>query len=186
MFAVVLTAIFGYFAVYYVPKMQYEGKMTAAADSARPLIEALEKYRTDNGFYPTFLNRLGGKYRSSGWRAEGVLYSAYRFDWIIKSDEACAARKKSVEGWIMKTTAEAQADLLRFQQECVTGYRDYELQSKDFTYAYGTERWAFYESKHGKWSLGSCTHERGSHFGSNGICDSHKAMRGREARPPNG
>jgi hypothetical protein len=50
--------------------------MLVEEDKAQPLIEALEKYRSDNGVYPTTLAGLGGKYLSSLTEAAGFLYSA--------------------------------------------------------------------------------------------------------------
>jgi hypothetical protein len=146
--------------------------LSSASQNASPLIDALEKYRADNGFYPTTLDSLNAGYHSSG-SMHGLLYSAYLGDWIYKS-EACTARQKSLQGWIMETTDKYQREVAQFQSECVTGYRNYALQSGDFPsspHSYGLERWAYYTSVKKQWELGWCSHDRQrSRSAFNGVC----------------
>lgn len=54
--------------------------LIAAQDKAQPLIDALEEYRADNGFYPTTLAALNPKYLSPGRGPHDFLYSAYSND----------------------------------------------------------------------------------------------------------
>ncbi len=161
--------------------------MLAAKEKAQPLIEALEKYRVDNGFYPTTLDSLNGKYLSSeeltsfrtalSSKREGTrlfLYSAYPYDRLKIKSDACAAREKSLQGWIMEPTKGYQQQVAQFNLDCVTGYRNYELQSGDFSpdwQSYRIERWAFYESQQKQWTLGWCSHgRRRSSTALNGVC----------------
>ncbi|HXW55365.1 MAG TPA: hypothetical protein VEJ67_06430 [Candidatus Cybelea sp.] len=54
--------------------------LIAEQEKAQPLIDALEKYRGDNGLYPTTLAALEGKYVSSSVEARAFIYSAYSSD----------------------------------------------------------------------------------------------------------
>jgi hypothetical protein len=161
--------------------------MLAAKEKAQPLIEALEKYRVDNGFYPTTLDSLNGKYLSSekltSFRTalspepEGTrlfLYSAYQGERLHIKSDACAARGKSLQGWIMKPTKEYDQQVAQFNLDCVTGYRNYELQSGDFppdSQSYRIERWAYYESQQKQWTVGWCSRDRNrSSTALNGVC----------------
>jgi hypothetical protein len=164
-----------------------ETDMLAAKEKAQPLIEALEKYRVDNGFYPTMLDSLNGEYLSPekltpfrtvlSSKREGTrlfLYSAYPYDRLIIKSDACAARDKSLQGWIMEPTKEYQQQVAQFNLDCVTGYRNYELQSGDFPpdwQSYRIERWAYYESGQKQWSVGWCSYDRTrSSTAMNGVC----------------
>jgi hypothetical protein len=148
-----------------------KANLSAASQNATPLIEALEKYRADNGFYPITLNVLNAGYHSSR-SMHSLLYSANLGDWIFKS-QACTARQKSLQGWIMETTDKYQSQVAQFQSECVAGYRNYALQSGDFPPSpntYGFERWAYYTSVKKQWELGWCSHDRRSSSAFNGVC----------------
>jgi hypothetical protein len=70
--------------------------LAAATETARPLLDALEKYHAENGLYPTTLDELTAAQIPS-LRGRGYLYSASG-DWVYKSD-ACVAREKHLHGW---------------------------------------------------------------------------------------
>jgi hypothetical protein len=90
-----------------------KANLSSASQNATPLIEALEKYRADNGFYPITLNALNAGYHSTR-SMHSLLYSANLGDWIFKS-QACTARQKSLQGWIMETTDKYQSQVAQFQ-----------------------------------------------------------------------
>lgn len=177
--------IVGLWASWYLPNLRVQTDTTSAPDllaasgKMQPLVEALEKYRADNGFYPTALEKLNANYRSaksgnSGKaRMAGILYSAHTEDWILES-EACGVREKSLYGWVMERSEKYRKDIAQFKLECVKGYRRYELQSEDFPsdqQSNRIERWAFYDSQQKEWKVGWCSHNgRGSRTGMNGDC----------------
>ena len=152
-----------------------EPDLMEATRSAQPLLEALEKYHADNGLYPTTLDSLAGADFHSLLGRHGFLYSARNGDWVFKSD-TCAAREKQLHGWILKEVKEYQREIDEFKQECVTGYRYYQLQSGDFPPDAQTqhyiERWAYFDSKTRQWSLGWCAvvGKRDQEISTNGIC----------------
>jgi len=149
--------------------------LAAAKEAAQPLLEALEKYHADNGLYPTTLDSLTGAHSSSVRGQHGYLYSARNGGWVYKSD-ACAAREKQLHGWILKETKEYQKEIDDFKQECVAGYRNYQLQSGDFPIDPQTqrhvERWAYFDSETRQWSLGWCAviGKHNQEMSTNGIC----------------
>jgi hypothetical protein len=149
--------------------------LAAAKEAAQPLLEALEKYHADNGLYPTTLDNLTGEHLPSVRGRRGYLYSAGSGGWVYKSD-TCAAREKQLHGWVMKETKEYQKEIDEFKQECVAGYRNYQLQSGDFPRDAQTqhpiERWAYFDSKTKQWSLGWCAvvGKRNQEMSTNGIC----------------
>jgi hypothetical protein len=121
---------------------------------------------------PTTLDELTAAQLPS-LRGRGYLYSASG-DWVYKSD-ACEAREKHLHGWIMKEVKEYQKEIDDFKHECVTGYRDYELQSPDFPRNAQTqyiERWAYFDSQTRQWSLGWCakTGKKTGEISTNGMC----------------
>jgi hypothetical protein len=149
--------------------------LARATEAAQPLLEALEKYHADNGLYPATLDHLTTAHLPSLGGRHGFLYSARNGDWVFKSD-TCAAREKQLHGWILKEVKEYQREIDEFKQECVTGYRYYQLQSDDFPRDAQTqhyiERWAYFDSKTRQWSLGWCAvvGKRDQEIGTNGIC----------------
>ena len=149
--------------------------LVEATKAAQPLLEALEKYRADNGLYPTTLDNLTATHLPALGGRHGFLYSARNADWVYKSD-ACAAREKHLHGWILKEVTEYQREIDEFKQECVIGYRYYQLQSYDFPRDAQTqhyiERWAYFDSKTSQWSLGWCAKvgKRNQEISTNGIC----------------
>jgi hypothetical protein len=164
-----------------------ESNLQTAKASAQPLLDALEKYRGDNGLYPATLDQLssdplkGGpsneKYLTSPVGPHSYRYSARQNDWVYKSDE-CRAREKSLHGWILKETSEYNKEVTDFKQECLSGYRYYQLQSRDFPsdpQSRFIDRWAYYDSSLRQWSVGWCSHDPSSHGHSqetaeNGVC----------------
>jgi hypothetical protein len=161
--------------------------MAAVKETAQPLIDALEKYRADNGFYPKTLDSLTVKYVAPeklqpfhttlfpkrGVATERFLYSGHWYDRVITKSDGCAARAKSLDGRIMELTTEYQQQVAQFELDGVTGYRNYELQSGDFFSASRSqriERWAFYGSQQKQWNLGWCSYERRSSTAENGVC----------------
>jgi hypothetical protein len=151
--------------------------LVAATEQARPLINALEKYHADNGLYPATLDRLSPAYLPSPQTFHAFRYSARHSDWVFQSD-ACIVREKSLNGWVLQEVKAHQKEVAQFKQECLNGYRDYQLQSADFPQDVQSryiERWAYYDSQPQHWSLGWCEHvlaSRGktSELATNGIC----------------
>jgi hypothetical protein len=146
--------------------------LAAATETAQPLLEALDKYHAENGLYPTNLDELPSGQLPS-LRGRGYMYSASG-DWVYKSD-ACAAREKHLHGWIMKEVKEYQKQIDDFKHECVTGYRDYQLQSPDFprdAQTQSIERWAYFDSQTKQWSLGWCSKigKKAGEISTNGMC----------------
>jgi hypothetical protein len=156
-----------------------EANLDAAKIDAQTLLAALEKYRGDTGLYPATLDQLNATYLSSP--VNGFRYSARLNDWVYKSDE-CVAREKSLHGWIMKPTADYKKEVADFRRDCLTGYRYYQLQSRDFPHDPQTlniDRWAYYDSSNRQWSLGWCSHDgsrhgRGEGTADNGVCRSQQ------------
>ncbi len=161
--------------------------MVTAKETAQPLIEALENYRADNGSYPASLDSLTGKYLAAeqlkpfyaalfpkrGVATHLFLYSAYPYDRVIIKSDSCAARAKSLDGWIMEPKKEDQQQVAQFDLDCVTGYRNYELQSGDFfpaSQSQHIERWAFYASQQKQWNLGWCSYNHRTTAAENGVC----------------
>jgi len=172
--------IFGAWAQFYFPNLQVkrnptsEPDLSAAKEKAEPLLQALEKYRADNGLYPATLDQLRPSYVSSTWGPHSYRYSARYNDWVFKSDE-CVEREKSLRGWILKEANEYHNEVTEFKLECVTGYRYYQLQSRNFPLdpqLRYIDRWAYYDSSNRQWSLGWCSHprSRGAAVGVNGVC----------------
>jgi hypothetical protein len=151
--------------------------LVGAEVTAQPLVDALEKYHADYGLYPIALAGLGGEYLPTVKPFSRFLYSAKMGEKVLKSDE-CKARDKKLYGWIMKDQREYQKELDQFEQDCVSGYRQFTLQSADFPQdpqARYMERWAAYDSQTKQWSLGWCSHPpstrgRGNEIGENGVC----------------
>jgi hypothetical protein len=143
--------------------------LKAAAQNAQPLLDALEKYRAANGLYPPTLKQLDPTSRHHNQSAEGYRYSARRNDWVLTSD-ACPAREKSLQGWIMKLVSEHEKDVERFKADCIAGYHEFQLQSPDFPESADSdspskgslERWAYYDSFTKQWSAGWCSHDAGN------------------------
>lgn len=151
--------------------------LDANSKQAQPLLAALEKFRADNGLYPTTLNQLSPAYLPSVQSFAAFRYSARHSDWVFLSD-ACITREKTLQGWVLREAKAYQQDVAQFKHDCLTGYRDYELQSPDFApdvQSRYIERWAYYDSQPQHWTLGWCEHVpaskgRGSELGTNGIC----------------
>jgi len=144
---------------------------------AQPLLDALERFRTDNGIYPTTLNQLAPAYLPSVQPFATFRYSARHSDWVFLSD-ACITREKTLQGWVLQEAKAYQKEVTQFTHECLTGYRDYQLQSPDFAsdgQSRYIERWAYYDSQPQHWVLGWCEHVptskgRSSDLATNGIC----------------
>ena len=151
-----------------------EPDLNAAKEKAEPWLQALEKYRADNGLYPVTLDQLSPRYFSAVGGPHSYRYSARHNDWVFKSD-ACVDREKSLHGWILKEAKEYHKEVTEFKLECVTGYRYYQLQSRDFPHdprLLYIDRWAYYDSSNRQWSMGWCSHARSrvSSIGINGVC----------------
>lgn len=141
------------------------------------MLQALEKYRADNGLYPTTLDQMTPTYLPSVWGLHRYRYSARHPDWVFRSD-ACVAREKSLRGWTLKEAKEYQKEVAQFKLDCISGYHYYQLQSPDFpqdTQSRNIERWAYYDSQSKQWSLGWCARYLSRRGGAqesatNGIC----------------
>jgi hypothetical protein len=153
-----------------------QAALAGAQEEAQPLLDALEKYHGDAGLYPPTLDTLVPAYLPSLRGIHIYRYSARRKDWVYKSD-ACADRRKTLEGWVLKEAKQYQKEVADFKQDCLAGFRYFELQSHNFvTGAQNpyTERWAHYDSSSRQWSVGWCSHSvsRGPTIGTNGVCPS--------------
>ena len=154
-----------------------QAALASNTKQAEPLVDALEKFRADNGLYPTTLNQLAPAYMPSVEPYAAFRYSSRHSDWVFLSD-ACITREKSLEGWVLQEAKAYQQNVAQFRHECLTGYRDYQLQSPDFppdVQSRYIERWAYYDSQPQHWVLGWCEHVpasngRGSELATNGIC----------------
>jgi len=154
-----------------------EHDLAATTEQAQPLVDALEKYRADNGLYPTTLNQLSPAYLPAQQISPGYRYSARHSDWVFYSD-ACLAREKTLHGWILQEAKAHQSEVAKFKRDCLSGFRDYQLQSPDFApdaRSRFLERWAYYDSQPQHWSVGWCERvasSRGSsqELATNGIC----------------
>jgi hypothetical protein len=151
--------------------------LEANSKQARPLVHALDRFRTDNGLYPTTLNQLAPAYLPSLEPFSAFRYSARQSDWVYLSD-GCITREKTLKGWVLEEAKAYQTEVARFKHDCITGYRDYQLQSPDFApdaRSRYLERWAYYDSELQHWVLGWCEHipaakGTGSELATNGIC----------------
>ena len=150
--------------------------LAAISDQAQPLVDALEKYRADNGLYPTTLDQLSPAYLPAQRILRGYRYSARHSDWVFYSD-ACLAREKTLHGWILQEAKAYQNEVAQFKRDCLSGFRDYQLQSPDFAPGAQSrylERWAYYDSQPQHWTVGWCelVSSRGSsqELATNGIC----------------
>ena len=154
-----------------------QANLEANTNQAQPLVTALEKFRTDNGLYPTTLNQLAPAYLPSVQPYAAFRYSARHSDWVFLSD-ACITREKALHGWVLQEVKAYRTEVAQFKHECLTGYRDYQLQSPDFPPVVQSryiERWAYYDSQPQNWVLGWCeqvpaSKGRGSDLATNGIC----------------
>jgi len=163
-----------------------EPNVTAAAEQAQPVIDALEKYRADNGLYPASLDRLSPGYLASTETLRGFRYSARRSDWVFQSD-ACLAREQVLE-WKLTGVKANRPQAARFADDCLSGFRDYQLQSPDFSHDGNSryvERWAYYDSQPQHWTVGWCEQVRtasgnAQELATNGIC--RVALYGKDGR----
>jgi len=154
-----------------------EPDLAASEKQAQPLIDALEKYRSDNGLYPATLSQLSMGYLASPQSISSYRYSARHSDWVFQSD-ACIAREQKLRGWVLKEAKAYKSDVAQFKHDCITGYRDFQLQSPDFqpdAQSRYLERWAYYDSAPQHWALGWCEHVpsakgRSSQLATNGVC----------------
>jgi hypothetical protein len=153
-----------------------QANLAAAKGETQPLLDALEKYRAATGLYPPTLDELVPAYLPSLRGIRVYRYSARAYDWVYKSD-ACADRRKTLEGWVVEEAKQYQKEVADFKRDCLTGFRCYRLQSHSFLVDAEnpyTERWAYYDSSSRQWRLGWCSHSmsRGPTTGTNGVCPS--------------
>jgi len=152
-----------------------ETDLTAAQKNAQPLLDALEKYHADNGLYPASLKQLIPGYLATPDDLTSFRYSARHDDWIFQSD-ACLDQDKSPSQPILRQ-AKHSANGAR-ERDCLSGYREFQLQSADFPLAVGSrdqERWAYYDSQPQYWTVGWCeqvgTKENSRKLATNGVCE---------------
>ena len=108
-----------------------QGNLAAAKEEAQPLLDALEKYRADTGLYPPTLDKLVPAYLPSLRGIRIYRYSARSSDWVYKS-EACADRRKTLEGWVLKEAKPYQKEVADFKQDCLTRFRFYNFNRTAF------------------------------------------------------
>ena len=152
-----------------------DSDLAAAQKSAQPLLDALEKYHADNGLYPASLNQLTPGYLASSESLRSYRYSARRDDWVFQSD-ACLDRDKN-PGQPILQARHTPNTVSRMQHDCLSGYREYQLQSADFptdAHSRYQERWAYYDSQPQYWTVGWCeqvrTKENLRELATNGVC----------------
>jgi len=166
------------------PDHNSEADLTAAQKRAQPLLDALEKYRADNGLYPTSLQQLTPGYLATREDLPSYRYSARHDDWIFQSD-ACLDRKQNGDdndpGQPILQPAKHTANADSHQRDCLSGYREYQLQSADFPVAVAfryQERWAYYDSQPQYWTVGWCelviAKETSRELATNGVCRERK------------
>ncbi len=173
---VILWARFYFANLHVTADSTSEADVASVAEQSQPLLDALEKYHADHNLYPATLDQLTPVYLPSMPTLHGFRYSARHSDWVFESD-ACLARDKSLHGWILQEVKASQKEVSQFKRECVAGYHDYQLQSRDFPFDPGSrsvKRWAYYDSQPRQWSLGWCekvTTSRGlQELATNGVC----------------
>jgi hypothetical protein len=139
-----------------------------------PLIAGLQRYRDDHGYYPTRLDRLVPHYVQTLPGRKAYLYRG--IDSIVVPSAECAREARELDGLVMMPTRELAARRERWAAACVTGHRQFTLQSPDFQAATkgNLERWVQYQSQTGQWVYGWCEHSLSgptrSRFGHNGAC----------------
>ena len=153
-----------------------ESDLAAAQKNAQPLLDALEKYHTDNGLYPASLNQLSPGYFASSAGLTAYRYSARHDDWVLQSD-ACLDREKSPGHPTLQAANHTPYAVSRSQHDCLSGYREYQLQSPDFPPDVASpyqERWAYYDSQPQYWTMGWCeqvrTIDNSRELATNGVC----------------
>jgi len=153
-----------------------EFELAAAQKGAQPLLDALEKYRADNGLYPASLKQLTPGYLAPSEDLSAYRYSARHDDWILQSD-ACLGPEKNPGQPILQAAKHTPNTVSRAQHDCLSGYREYQLQSADFQQNAESQylaRWAYYDSQPQYWTLGWCEQMRTSgspqKLATNGIC----------------
>lgn len=153
--------------------------LLAAEQTAQPLLDALEQYRADHGLYPSQLRELAPVYLPSLQAARKYRYCAEPGDWVLK-DSACAEREKALHGWVMKNAKEYEKEVMDFKQQCLTGYRYYQLESPRFPADVPTSsltRWAHYDSSTRQWNVAWLSYSQSTHratTGMNGVCESKR------------
>jgi len=158
-----------------------QSELAAAQNSAQPLLDALEKYHAENGLYPSSLNQLSPGYLASSAGLTAYRYSARHDDWVLQSD-ACLDRQKddrekTLGHAILQPTNHTPYAVSRNQRDCLSGYREYQLQSPDFppdVESRYEKRWAYYDSQPQYWTVGWCeqvrTKENTQELATNGVC----------------
>ena len=151
--------------------------LVAAQEQAQPLLDALEKYRAEYGLYPASLNQLLPAYVASLQTLSAFRYSARYSDWVFQSN-ACLEQEKALRGSILQEANHGQRRTSQLKFECISGYRDYQLQSPNFPpfeESRYLERWAYYDSQPQYWTLGWCEQvvtSKGTprELATNGVC----------------
>ncbi len=128
------------------------------AGSAKPMTDALERYRRDHDSYPTDLLALNGHYLHSQSIWSEFLYSADPQNFIYKSAE-CEAGQAQFHGWIVKTADELARAKTQFVAQCVASYRQIALQSPNLPLdpqgvLPDVDRWAYFTSQSAGWAMG--------------------------------
>ena len=137
--------------------------LQAAQERAQPLLDALEKYHADNGLYPATLGKLSPAYLVSAQDFSRFRYSARHSDWVRESDDCIE---------------DSSSQAVKVKHNCVTGYREFQLQSPGFRVdarSRDLARWAYYDSQPRYWAVGWCEEVRGSKentrvLATNGVC----------------
>jgi len=149
--------------------------LAAAQEHAQPVLDALEKYHSDNGLYPANLKALKPAYVSPSLDLDAFRYSARHFDWVFR-DDTCIDREKNPSAAALQDAAYPNNNS-RLQHDCLSGYREYQLQSPDFppdNQSRALERWAYYDSQPQYWSVGWCeqvmSKGKPRELATNGVC----------------
>lgn len=148
---------------------------------AKPLIDALDRYHSRHGSYPTSLAALAPDL-STPWRFRGYVYGGGPFNRIYRSP-ACADRAKTLQGWVLQETSQYETDVRQFVSECVIGYREIHIQSPNFprnstaSRNFIVKRWAYYQSDTREWKVGWCRND------AYGVMEHHESSLNGECTP---
>jgi hypothetical protein len=149
-----LALIISWYAFYKWNKRSLESNpavelaLSSAQKDAQPLIEAIEKYHTEHGFYPRSIkdlpyNALWGKY----------LYQTSSLNSVYKSLD-CQRRVRDLMGW---QTAEKRQKMQETQEECLLGYSQFLIKSQVQASHLNMYVFVVFDSTNPKWNVDWCS-----------------------------
>jgi hypothetical protein len=149
-----LALIISWYAFYKWNKRSLESNpaielaLSSAQKDAQPLIDAIEKYHTEHGFYPRSIkdlpySALWGKY----------LYQTSSLNSVYKSLD-CQRRVRDLMGW---QTAEKRQKMQETQEECLLGYSQFLIKSQVQASHLNMYVFVVFDSTNPKWNVDWCT-----------------------------